>query len=70
MSMPIRIHPGNNKIFEFRDKPVVLVYATEYYGADMNRPFDYGFKTTTRYARVKRKGFADEGDKKVLLLIQ
>jgi hypothetical protein len=29
----------------------------------------YGFKTTTRYARVKRKGYADEYDIKVLLLI-
>lgn len=38
---PIRIHPANNRIFEFRGKPLVLVCATEHYGAVMNRPFDF-----------------------------
>ena len=30
--------------------------------------FHYGFETTTRYARVKRKDYADEYDIKVLLI--
>ncbi len=38
---PIRIHPDNPKIFEFRGKPLVLVTATEHYGAVMNRPFRF-----------------------------
>ncbi|AZN39981.1 cellulase family glycosylhydrolase [Paenibacillus albus] len=41
MSKPIRIHPANSRIFEFRGKPLVLVCATEHYDAVMNRPFDY-----------------------------
>ncbi len=39
--MPIRIHPQNPKLFEFRGKPLVLLTATEHYGAVMNRPFDF-----------------------------
>jgi len=38
---PIRIHPDNQKLFEFRGRPLVLVTATEHYGAVMNRPFRY-----------------------------
>jgi hypothetical protein len=41
MSQPIRIHPNNPKIFEFRGKPLALITATEHYGAVMNRPFDF-----------------------------
>lgn len=41
-TIPIRIHPGNSRIFEFRGKPLMLVCATEHYGAVMNRPFDFG----------------------------
>ena len=41
MSQPISIHPKNPKIFEFRGKPLVLICATEHYGAVMNRPFDF-----------------------------
>ena len=41
MNIPIRIHPQNPKLFEFRGKPLVLVTATEHYGAVMNRPFDF-----------------------------
>ncbi|MBI4028373.1 MAG: hypothetical protein HY360_25535 [Verrucomicrobia bacterium] len=41
MNTPIRIHPKNPKIFEFRGKPRVLICATEHYGAVMNRPFDF-----------------------------
>ena len=37
---PIRIHPQNSKLFEFRGKPLVLLTATEHYGAVMNRPFN------------------------------
>jgi hypothetical protein len=38
---PIRLHPQNPKIFEFRGKPLVLVTATEHYGAVLNRPFRF-----------------------------
>ena len=41
MNEPIRIHPANPKCFEFRGRPVVLVTATEHYGAVMNRPFRF-----------------------------
>jgi hypothetical protein len=41
MTQPIRIHPQNPKLFEFREAPRVLVTATEHYGAVMNRPFRY-----------------------------
>lgn len=40
MSPPIRLHPKNSKLFEFRGKPLVLVTACEHYGGVMNRPFD------------------------------
>jgi hypothetical protein len=38
----LRIHPENPKLFEFRGKPLVLLTATEHYGAVMNRPFRFG----------------------------
>ncbi len=41
MPQPIRIHPQNRKLFEFRGKPLVLLCATEHYGAVMNRPFRF-----------------------------
>ncbi|MFH1567285.1 MAG: hypothetical protein ABIL09_04735, partial [Gemmatimonadota bacterium] len=41
MPGPIRIHPDNPKLFEFRGAPIVLLTATEHYGAVMNRPFRY-----------------------------
>jgi len=41
MSKPIAIHPKNPKIFEFRGEPLILLCATEHYGAVMNRPFDF-----------------------------
>src|SRR5215207_5397101 len=41
MSQPIRIHPQNPKVFEFRGAPRVLITATEHYGAVMNRPFQF-----------------------------
>lgn len=37
----IRRHPGNPKLFQFRGQPLVLVTATEHYGAVLNRPFDF-----------------------------
>ena len=37
----IRIHPENNKAFEFRGRPLALLCATEHYGAVINRPFRY-----------------------------
>ncbi len=48
----IRIHPDNPKLFEFRGQPLVLLTATEHYGAVMNRPFDY----KTYLADVADKG--------------
>src|SRR5258708_5566111 len=41
MSTAIRIHPNNPKLFEFRGQPLVLLTATEHYGAVMNRPFKF-----------------------------
>jgi len=41
MSHPIRIHPTNPKLFEFRGEPRILICATEHYGAVMNRPFRF-----------------------------
>lgn len=41
MSQPIRIHPQNPKIFEYQGKPLMLLTATEHYGAVINRRFDY-----------------------------
>jgi hypothetical protein len=41
MSNALRIHPENPKLFEFRGKPLVLLTASEHYGAVMNRPFDF-----------------------------
>lgn len=37
----ITLHPDNPHYFLFRDKPLVLITATEHYGAVLNRPFDY-----------------------------
>ena len=41
VSSPIRIHPQNSKLFEFRGRPLVLLTATEHYGAVMNRSFRF-----------------------------
>ena len=41
MSEPIRVHPENPKCFEYRGRPLVLLTATEHYGAVMNRPFRF-----------------------------
>src|SRR5258708_17508213 len=41
MSTAVRIHPSNPKLFEFRGQPLVLLTATEHYGAVMNRPFQF-----------------------------
>lgn len=41
MTGPIRIHPENPKLFDLGGKPLVLLTATEHYGAVMNRPFDF-----------------------------
>ncbi|NLV73327.1 MAG: cellulase family glycosylhydrolase [Chloroflexi bacterium] len=40
MNTPISIHPNNPKLFLFRGKPLVLLTATEHYGAVLNRPFN------------------------------
>ena len=55
ITAPIHIHPENPKLFEFKGKPVVLLCATEHYGAVMNRPFDFD------------KYLADAADKKQTL---
>jgi hypothetical protein len=52
---PLRLHPANPKLFEFRGAPRVLVCATEHYGAVMNRPFDF------------KKHLADAAEKKQTL---
>jgi hypothetical protein len=41
MANPIKIHSQNPKLFEFRGKSLVLLTATEHYGAVMNRPFRF-----------------------------
>ncbi len=41
MPHPLRVHPHNPKLFEFRGRPRVLLTATEHYGAVMNRPFQF-----------------------------
>ena len=41
MGTPIRIHDENPKCFEFRGRPLMLVTATEHYGAVFNRPFRF-----------------------------
>ena len=55
MSSAIRIHPDNPKIFEFRGKTLMLLTATEHYGAVINRPF--------RFERY----LADAGEKGITL---
>lgn len=52
---PIQIHPDNPKYFLFRGEPLVLLTATEHYGAVQNRRFDY------------RKYLEDAADKKITL---
>ena len=52
---PICIHPKNSKLFEFRGQALVLLTATEHYGAVMNRPFAF-----ERY-------LADTADKRITL---
>lgn len=37
----MRLHPDNPKVFEFRGRPLVLVTATEHYGAVINRTFQF-----------------------------
>ena len=55
MSTPIRIHPDNPKLFEYAGRPLVLLTATEHYGAVFNRPFRFD-----RY-------LADTADKQITL---
>lgn len=38
---PIRLHPANPHYFLFRERPTILVTATEHYGAVLNLDFDY-----------------------------
>ncbi len=37
----ISIHEDNPKIFSYKSRPLVLLCATEHYGAVLNRPFDF-----------------------------
>ena len=39
-SAPISLHPDNPRYFLFRGRPLVLITATEHYGAVLNRNFD------------------------------
>ena len=41
MSAPIQLHPDNPRYFLYKGKPLVLITATEHYGAVINRNFDY-----------------------------
>ncbi|MEO7729350.1 MAG: cellulase family glycosylhydrolase [Kofleriaceae bacterium] len=41
VAQPIRLHPHNPRVFEYRGNPLVLITATEHYGAVMNRPFQW-----------------------------
>ena len=41
MDRPVRLHPDNPKLLEYRGRPVVLICASEHYGAVMNRPFRF-----------------------------
>lgn len=41
MTAPVRIHPENPKLLQFRGNPLVLVTATEHYGAVINRGFHF-----------------------------
>ncbi len=38
---PVRLHPDNPRYLEFRGQPLVLITASEHYGAVLNRNFDY-----------------------------
>jgi len=38
-AQPIRLHPENPRVFAYLRKPLVLIAATEHYGAVMDRPF-------------------------------
>ena len=37
----VRVDPANPKYLLFRDKPLLLISASEHYGSVINRPFDY-----------------------------
>jgi hypothetical protein len=37
----LRRHPANPKLFQYADRPLVLLCATEHYGSVMNRPFNF-----------------------------
>ena len=41
MSGPIELHPENPRYFVYKNRPLVLITATEHYGAVINRNFDY-----------------------------
>ena len=41
MSEPIGLHPENPRYFLYKGRPLVLITATEHYGAVINRNFDY-----------------------------
>ena len=38
---PLRLHPANQRYFEFRGEPTVLVTSGEHYGAVLNLDFDF-----------------------------
>jgi hypothetical protein len=47
---PIRIHPDNPHLFQWRGQPTVLVGSTEHYGAVLNLDFDYRTYLDTLHA--------------------
>jgi len=40
-AQPLKLHPLNQRYFEYKGNPVVLVTSAEHYGAVLNRDFDY-----------------------------
>ena len=38
---PVRLHPENPRYFYYNGKPIVLITATEHYGAVLNRNFNF-----------------------------
>lgn len=52
LAQPITLHPANNRYFEYKGKPVVLISSAEHYGAVLNLGLDY---------KTYLKTLADEG---------
>jgi hypothetical protein len=40
-AQPLRVHPENPHIFQYKNRPYIIIGSGEHYGALMNRKFDY-----------------------------